>query len=204
MPVSEISVKQSNPKDSVGTRKWRQYCVVPTTVVWALGVAMLEGARKYGRSNYRVAGVRASVYVDAAKGHIDQFWEGENVDDESKIHHLVKGMASLAVLYDAIVQNKWVDDRPPATDLSKLRAELQAAVDHIFERIPESKPAYVEGDQYPKDEGKTLADCKMKYPPAPNLFAMKPEDFGPSPGFHPPFIVGDGSEVDPMPDPLGR
>lgn len=146
--VEKMSVKETNPKDAVGTKKWRQYCTVPTTIIWELGVAMLEGARKYGRHNYRVAGVRASVYIDAAKGHIDQWWEGEDLDEESKLNHLVKAMASLVVLRDAMIQNKWVDDRPPRTDLVKLRANLQLAVDSIFERIPEAKNAYLEGDQY--------------------------------------------------------
>ena len=143
-----LSVKDTNPKDAVGVKKWRQYCTIPTTIIWELGVAMLEGARKYGRHNYRVAGVRASVYIDAAKGHIDQWWEGEDIDEESKLNHIIKAIASLAVLRDAMIQDKWVDDRPPKTDLDKLRADLQEAVDSIFERIPEAKDAYLEGDQY--------------------------------------------------------
>lgn len=144
----KLTSKDTNPKDAVGTKKWRQYCTVPTTIIWALGVAMLEGARKYGRHNYRVAGVRSSVYIDAAKGHIDQWWEGEDIDEESKLSHLVKAMASLAVLYDAMVQGKMVDDRPPKTDLDSFRDELQKAVEDIFERHPEAKDAFLEGDQY--------------------------------------------------------
>lgn len=145
-----LSTKDTNPKDAVGTKKWRQYCTVPTTIIWELGVAMLEGARKYGRHNYRIAGVRASVYIDAAKGHIDQWWEGEDIDEESKLNHIIKAIASLAVLRDAMIHNKWVDDRPPKTNLGTLRANLQEAVDGIFERIPVAKDAYLEGDQYDK------------------------------------------------------
>ncbi len=141
------TLKDTNPKNAVGVRKWRQYCVVPTTIIWELGVAMLEGARKYGRHNYRVAGVRASVYVDAAKGHIDQWWEGEDLDEESGLSHITKAMASLAVLRDAMIQGKCVDDRPPKTDLGPLRENLQRAVDEIFERYPDALPAYLEGDQ---------------------------------------------------------
>lgn len=138
------AVKDTNPKDAVGTKKWRQYSTVPTSAVWAMGVAMLEGARKYGRHNYRVAGVRASVYVDAAKGHIDQFWEGENIDADSGLHHVVKAMASLAVLYDSIVQENWVDDRPPKQNLDKLRNELQEKVNAIFQKYPDAKPPFTE------------------------------------------------------------
>jgi hypothetical protein len=145
-----MSTKDTNPKDAVGVKKWRQYSTVPTTVIWALGVAMLEGARKYGRHNWRVAGVRASVYSDAAKGHIDQWWEGEDIDEDCGLNHIVKAMASLAVLYDSIVREEWIDDRPPKTDLVSFRAEMQQAVEDIFERHPDAVDPYLEGDQYEK------------------------------------------------------
>jgi len=136
--------KDTNPKDGVGIRKWRQYATVPMSFVWGIGVAMLEGARKYGRHNYRKSGVRASVYVDAAKGHIDQFWEGEDIDKDSQLHHLLKAGASLAVLYDGIANGKWVDDRPPKMDLDKFRGEMQTAVDSLFEKYPDAKPPITE------------------------------------------------------------
>jgi len=143
-----ISVKNTNPKDAVGIKKWRQYCTIPTPILWELGVAMLEGARKYGRHNYRISGVRASVYIDAAKGHIDQWWEGEDIDNESKLSHITKAIASLVVLRDAMIFKRWTDDRPPKVPLDEIRTDLQAAVESIFERIPEAKDAYIEGDQY--------------------------------------------------------
>lgn len=142
-----MDTKDTNPKDAVGVRKWRQYAVVPTPFIWGVGVAMLEGARKYGRHNYRVAGVRASVYVDAAKGHIDQFFEGEDIDADSGLHHLLKAAASLAVLYDGIVMGNWVDDRPPKTNLAEFREEMQRAVDHIFKTIPDAKPPFVQKER---------------------------------------------------------
>ena len=140
--------KDTNPKDAVGTRKWRQFTVVPLTVIWELGVAMLEGARKYGRHNYRVAGVRASVYVDAAQGHLGAYWEGQDVDPYSGLHHITKAIASLTVLRDAMIQGKYIDDRPPKTDMDAFEKELQARVDEIFERYPDAVDAYIEGDQH--------------------------------------------------------
>src|SRR3546814_1311497 len=113
MPIS----KDTNPKDAVGKKKWRQFSTIPVTIIWELGVAMLEGARKYGRHNYRVAGVRSSVYVDAAIGHITQWWEGEDLDPDTGLSHITKAMASLAVLRDAMIQGKFLDDRPPKTDI---------------------------------------------------------------------------------------
>lgn len=143
-----MTKKDTNPKDAVGTKKWRQYTVVPMTVIWELGVAMLEGARKYGRHNYRVSGVRASVYVDAAKGHIDAYWEGQDIDPDSGLHHVTKAIASLAVLRDAMIQKKYIDDRPPKTDMDAFAAEMQDRVNEIFERYPNAEEAYLEGDQH--------------------------------------------------------
>ena len=139
-----VSKKRTNPKDAVGTGKWRQFSVLPMAVIWELAVALLEGARKYGRHNYRDAGVRASVYVDAAVGHIGQFWEGEDIDADSGLSHITKAIASLVVMRDSMIRGNWVDDRPPAIDMDALRTDLQAAVDGIMERIPDAVPPHME------------------------------------------------------------
>lgn len=148
MPISPddagLTPKDTNPKDAVGIRKWRQFTTIPLTVMAELGVAMLEGARKYGKHNYRVAGVRASVYVDAAMGHIMQWWEGEDYDRDSGLSHIVKAIASMTVLRDAMIQGKLVDDRPPRAELDRVRADLQDVVDEMFGRYPDPKQAYTE------------------------------------------------------------
>lgn len=133
--------KDTNPKDAVGVRKWRQFTTVPMTVLSELGVAMLEGGMKYGRHNYRVAGVKTSVYIDAAIGHIVQFWEGEDIDPDSGISHVTKAIASLTVLRDAMIQDKLNDDRPPKANLDKLREELGDVVNGLFERYGENPAA---------------------------------------------------------------
>lgn len=138
--------KDTNPKDAVGVRKWRQFTTVSHLVLAEVGVGMLEGARKYGRHNYRVAGVRASVYVDAAMGHIGQWWEGEDIDKDSGLSHIAKAICSLFVLRDAMIQDMLTDDRPPKGNLDAVRDQLQAAVDEIFTRHPDAKAAYTELD----------------------------------------------------------
>jgi len=61
MTPADSTNKQTNPKDAMGIKKVPLSCV-PLPVAMELGIAMLEGARRYGRHNYRVIGVRASVY----------------------------------------------------------------------------------------------------------------------------------------------
>src|SRR5258705_4867467 len=105
--------KDSNPKDAIGTRKV-PFSTIPAQPLAELGLAMLEGALKYRRHNYRIAGVRASVYYDAMMRHITAWWEGEDIDPKSGLPHVIKAMACLVVLRDAAINNKLNDDRPPA------------------------------------------------------------------------------------------
>ena len=104
--------KDTNPKDAVGVKK-APISTVSGPVLAELGVAMLEGARKYGRHNYRISGVRASVYMDANFRHMAQWWEGQDDDPDSGLSHITKAIASLFVLRDAMICENWVDDRPP-------------------------------------------------------------------------------------------
>ena len=143
------NVKDSNPKDAIGIRKV-PYSTLPTPVLAEVGVAMLEGAIKYGRHNYRVIGVRASVYYDAVVArHLGAWWEGEDVDDESGISHLSKAIAGLMVLRDAQIRGKMVDDRPVGT--KGFIKELNKKVAEMMDRLPEPLPAYVANGQ-PQDE----------------------------------------------------
>lgn len=136
------NTKDTNPKDAVGTKK-PPMSTVSGPVILEMGTAMLEGARKYGRHNYRVSKVRASVYYDASFRHLLAWYEGESVDPDSGMSHITKALASLAVLRDAEINDKLVDDRPPKSKQG-WKDTVQERVDEIFERYPESKEAHTE------------------------------------------------------------
>lgn len=108
-----------------------------------VGVAMLEGALKYGRHNYRVIGVRGSVYYDATKRHLDSWWEGEDIDPDSGISHITKAIASLVVLRDSMIVGKFNDDRPPRVEDGWMDA-LNRKVSELIEKYPEPKAPYLE------------------------------------------------------------
>lgn len=126
--------KQSNPKDSVGTRKAPMH-VVPCEVLLEIGLAMMEGSRKYGSHNYRAVGVRASVYYDALMRHIMAWWEGEDIDQDSGVSHIVKAMTCLVVLRDSMHMENWTDDRPvqllSGIDMSQLNQKASDIIDGI-------------------------------------------------------------------------
>lgn len=133
--------KDTNPKDAIGIRK-TPFTTVSFAVIKEVGLGMLEGAMKYGRHNYRVAGVRASVYVDATFRHLCDWWEGEDIDKASMLSHVTKAIASLCVLRDSMIQGNWVDDRPPKSKQDN--AALQRIVDELFARYPNPEAAYTE------------------------------------------------------------
>lgn len=150
-----MNSKDTNPKDAVGVKKWRQFFTVPRQVLWEVGVGMLEGALKYGRHNYRASGVRASVYCDAAIGHIEQFIEGEDLDKDSGLSHITKAICSLIVLRDAMMNDFWEDDRPPRiADMDAVRDRLQKMVEENFRKYGDLKPHHysevVDGSFYGK------------------------------------------------------
>lgn len=128
--------KETNPKDIVGTRK-APMSTVSAPVMAEVGVAMLEGALKYGRHNYRAVGVRASVYYDATMRHLMQWWEGEDIDPDSQMSHITKAITSLVVLRDAMIRGKVEDDRPPSTQtgwLTELNSKSSQLIDTYKDR----------------------------------------------------------------------
>jgi len=141
-----MNTKDTNPKDAIGIKK-APLSTVPCAVLMELGVGMLEGACKYSRHNYRVAGVRGSVYYDATMRHLMSWWEGEDLDPDSGLSHITKAIASLVVLRDAMINNKMTDDRPPKLPEGWLN-DLNAKAAALLEKYPEPKPAYIEGDQH--------------------------------------------------------
>jgi Domain of unknown function (DUF5664) len=139
------NMKPTNPKDAVGIRKPRFYSGMSCHVRRLVSIGMMEGAMKYGRHNYRGAGVRASVYYDATNEHLDDWYEGEDIDPDSKLNHVIKAICSLYVLADAIVTGNLVDDRPPRTKkVRDIVNENQPIVDELFRKYPNPEAAYTE------------------------------------------------------------
>lgn len=103
-------MKPSNPKDIIGSGKLPLH-LWPETATALGAIALLDGALKYGRSNWRVCGIRASIYVDAARRHLNAWFEGEANDPDSGVDHLGHALACIAIIVDARAIGKLMDDR---------------------------------------------------------------------------------------------
>lgn len=109
MPGTFDLAEADNPKDVVGSDKLPLH-LWPTTATAMGCIALLNGALKYGRSNWRAVGVRASIYVDACQRHLAAWFEGEEADEEG-VPHLSAALACLAILVDCQAAGKLKDDR---------------------------------------------------------------------------------------------
>lgn len=132
-------LKATNPKDAIGISK-APMSTVSAAVLAEVGVAMLEGASKYGRHNYRAAGVRSSVYYDATMRHLMAWWEGEDTDPDSGMSHITKAITSLVVLRDAMIQGMCTDDRPPRS--AEFYARLNTLAAEVLARHADKSPRH--------------------------------------------------------------
>lgn len=141
--TTPISKKPTNPKDAFGIKK-ASLSTVPSPVLMEVGIGMQEGACKYGRHNYRAIGVRGSVYYDATVRHLMAWWEGEDIDPDSGLSHVTKAICSLVVLRDAMMQDKFNDDRPPKS--KPWLPALNGASEVLFNKYPSPVKPYTEAD----------------------------------------------------------
>jgi Domain of unknown function (DUF5664) len=102
----------TNPKDLVAQDKL-DLSLVPDTLEVCAAHALTEGAVKYGRYNWRMVSIKASVYYAAEKRHMKKFWGGQDHDPATTVHHIDNAIACLAILRDAMIHGSLVDDRPP-------------------------------------------------------------------------------------------
>jgi hypothetical protein len=145
------AAKPADPKYACGDRKPPTSCI-PLTVLYYVGMGMYEGDWKYGAHNYRVCPVMVSTYYNSTRRHLDAYFEGEDLDPKSGLHHVIKAISGLMVLADAILQseagasNPFIDDRPPksAVSMDKIEADFAKLQTRLLTEHPQKVMAYTE------------------------------------------------------------
>ena len=135
--------KATNPKDRLATSRL-DLSLFPDTAIIYGALGMTEGDSKYGGFNYRVRGVLASVYIAACRRHLSKWFNGEDVDFTTGVHHLGSALACIAILIDAREAGVLRDDRPPQVPIAQLLDSLEASVKHIHTIFPNSPPRFTE------------------------------------------------------------
>lgn len=131
--------KATNPKDAAGDKKVPLWLLSPVAkVYWS--VAQFAGMLKYGAWNWRVAGIRSSVYLSAMQRHLDAYTSGEEYDPVDGSHHLGNIMACAAIIIDAKAAGKLNDDRPPQVGVRQAHAEAEATMAVLREQYKDLTP----------------------------------------------------------------
>ncbi|MEM8849258.1 MAG: dATP/dGTP diphosphohydrolase domain-containing protein [Pseudomonadota bacterium] len=136
-PDAQPKPHPADPKQGAGDAKV-PFATLPFAVLTELAVAHGEGALKYGRHNWRYGEVLASTYYAAALRHLVAWIEGEDTDPDSGLSHLVKAMASLGVLRDAMLHGTMQDDRPPSLG-GALMSTCNSATQEMRARVARGK-----------------------------------------------------------------
>lgn len=113
----------SNPKDIIGLKKPRLSLVPPSIIIW-LSMAMANGAKKYGPYNWRDKKVRMMIYIEAAQRHLLAMIDGEDIAQDSQVHHAAHAAACCGIILDAMECNCLIDDRPLPGVAAKLMERL--------------------------------------------------------------------------------
>lgn len=136
-----VPVKPTNPKDRAATSRL-DLSLFPQTAIAYGALAFTEGDCKYGGYNWRVAGVRVSVYVAALLRHVFKYYNGEWADPKSRVPHLGNMLSCVAVIIDAYEQGKLIDDRPPVNDMAELLSQFEHIVKHLHDTYPDGPARY--------------------------------------------------------------
>lgn len=129
--------KESNPKDDAAAGTRVDLSVFPMTAVIHGALAMTEGHLKYGAYNYRIAGVKSSVYLAALRRHVIKWENGQEQDPKTLVHHLGNAAACIAILLDAIECGKLIDDRPPKIEgIDEMFEWAEATTAHLHSIFP--------------------------------------------------------------------
>jgi hypothetical protein len=123
MSIPNKGYPDNNPKTMIGASKVPLHLVPPSAKHY-LAMALADGARKYGPYNWRKAPISISVYKAALERHVDAFWDGEELAEDSKVHHLAHAMACIALMLDSISLGIINDDRPPSGTAAILQKEF--------------------------------------------------------------------------------
>ncbi len=133
--------KPTNPKDMIATNKV-PFHLWPETASAYGAMGFLDGALKYGRSNWRHAGVKASIYYDAARRHLNAWFEGEDNDPQSGVPHLGHALACIAILVDAVEAKKLNDDRMHPGGYTGLPQRFESLVAELRARHADKSPQH--------------------------------------------------------------
>jgi hypothetical protein len=132
---------RTNPKDQIADGKVPLWLLSPIAEAhWAL--AQYAGMLKYGAWNWRVAGVRMSVYISAMKRHMAALLSGEEFDPVDGTRHEGNIMACAAIILEARLIGKLINDMPPLASHRRSYQEVEAQMKALKIQYADKNPRH--------------------------------------------------------------
>ena len=116
--------EDNNPKTKLGKLKVPMHLIPPVAKIH-LALALENGAQKYGAYNWREEKISTTVYIAAMQRHIDAYLDGEDLAEDSHVHHLAHAMACCALILDGEACQQLIDDRPPRGRAAEMQKQAQ-------------------------------------------------------------------------------
>jgi len=130
--------EDANPKTLIGNGK-PSVTAIPGPALLHLSLGMMNGVEKYGKYNWREKDVPICTYIDAAFRHLLAYADGEEIADDSGVHHLGHAMACCAIILDAVEGGHAIDDRGLSGTTSRVQKQMTAVLPELQQRWKEAK-----------------------------------------------------------------
>ena len=92
-------------------QKDQRFDLIPSAMMWELAEHYSKGAEKYAERNWE-RGTDWSLNFAAAQRHLWQWWNGEDVDEETGSSHLIAVIWHMAALHTFTITHPELDNRP--------------------------------------------------------------------------------------------
>lgn len=107
---SEVRIKNPATGGEKG-QKLARFDLIPADALTALAEHFGKGAKKYDDRNWEL-GTDWSLNFAAAQRHMWQWWDGEDMDDETGSSHLIAAAWHMMALAHFAKTHPELDDRP--------------------------------------------------------------------------------------------
>ncbi len=88
-----------------------RYGLIPVQALKQVARAFTHGAKKYSDWNW-LKGTNWERYYSASRRHSEAFWDREDKDSDSGLHHLALAICCLLILLTYDLRGIGKDDRP--------------------------------------------------------------------------------------------
>ena len=115
----------NNPKRAQGELKVPLE-LMPTVAETYISLVLENGAKKYGRFNWRKEPISITTYVGAIRRHVGAIMDGQDIDPDSGLPHWAHIGANCVIALDALSLGKLIDDRETEGMAAEVLAEIAA------------------------------------------------------------------------------